>query len=161
MVRVSAALSSLLSVDLVKIGLESLDKEEAFEELVDLLVRAGKVPDRVKALHALQLREEQQSTGIGNGVAVPHGKEASIPALCCALGISRDGVEFDALDGEPADVIFLALANANNPGPHVALLAAISRVLAHPGFLRRLRGASTAAEALAVIRATEEEDEED
>jgi len=153
----SVALSSLLSSDLVKTELESVDKEEVFEELIDLLARAGKITDRRAAVGTIIRREEQQSTGIGNGIAVPHGKHESIKELLCCLGLSAAGVDFDAIDGQPAHVIFLVLAESDNPGPHVALLAGISRLLGRPGFIRRLREARTSEEALGVIRAAEEE----
>ena len=156
----SNALSTILSAGVIKLDLQSADKEEVFEEMIDLLVKAGKVTDRAGALEAIVTREQEQSTGIGAGVAVPHGKHESMGELCCALGISTEGVEFDSVDGEPAHVIFLALAQANNPGPHVALLAGISRVLGQPGFVRRLREARTPEEALSVIRATEDDIEE-
>jgi len=152
----STALSDLLSPSVIKVNMEGADKEEVFEELVDLLVRAGKVKDRARALEAIQEREEQQSTGIGNGVAIPHGKDETIKALTCALGTSEGGVEFDALDGKPARVIFLVLAEEHNPGPHVRLLAGISRLLREPGFARKLTDAGNAEEALSAIRATEE-----
>ncbi|MFH0964149.1 MAG: PTS sugar transporter subunit IIA [Planctomycetota bacterium] len=157
--KTSAAVSDCLSVELVKVGMESADKEEAFEELVDLLVRAGKVHDRARAIAAIHEREGQQSTGIGDGVAIPHGKDESIKQLLCALGMSPGGIEFDALDGRKAHVIFLVLAEAHNPGPHVALLAGISCLLGRPGFIRKLREAASGEQALAVIREAEEETE--
>lgn len=153
----SNALSSLLSVDVIKTGLESEDKEEAFEELLELLARAGKITDRAGAMDAVARREDEQSTGIGSGVAIPHGKHASISSLTCALGISQTGVDFDAIDDEPAYVIFFVLAVPDNPGPHVALLAGISRLLTQPGFIRKLRDARSPEEVLSIIRATEEE----
>ena len=156
----SRALSELLSPSVIKASLEGEDKEEVLEELVDLLVRAGKVKDRARALAAILAREEQQSTGIGNAVAIPHGKDESIEQLACALGMSEKGVEFESLDGKPAHVVFLVLAEAHNAGPHVALLAGISRVLREPGFIRKLRDAGSAEEAISAIRGTEEEMED-
>ena len=120
-------------------------------------MRAGKVADRAGALDAVAKREEEQSTGIGNGVAIPHGKHQSVSGLTCALGISENGVDFDAIDDKPAYVIFFILAVPDNPGPHVALLAGISRLLAQPGFVRKLRDAASPQEVLSVIRAAEEE----
>jgi len=153
----SNALSSLLTADVVKTGLESEDKEEVLEELIELLVRAGKVTDRAGALDAVVQREQEQSTGIGDGVAVPHAKHESVSSLACALGVSETGVDFDAIDDQPAFVIFFVLAVPDNPGPHVALLAGISRLLSQPGFVRKLRDARSPEEVLSVIRAAEEE----
>lgn len=148
-------LSDLLDESVVAIELESLDKEEAFAEMVELLVRAGRVADRDAALEAILSREEMATTGIGNGIAVPHGKSASVDKLVAALGLSRVGIEYDATDGEPVHVVFLVLAEANNPGPHVECLGEIARLLQLHGFCERLRAARSPEEVLAVIRAEE------
>ena len=112
-------LSDLLDESVIAVELESVDKEEAFAEMVELLVRAGRVADRDAALEAILSREEMATTGIGNGVAVPHGKSASVDTLVAALGVSPDGIEYDATDGQPVHVVFLVLAEVSNPGPHV------------------------------------------
>jgi PTS system fructose-specific IIC component len=148
-------LSELLDESVIQVGLESEDKEEVFAELIELLVRAGKVDSRDKALQAILSREGMATTGIGNGVAVPHGKEASIRQLSGALGISEEGIEYDAADGAPVHVVFLVLAEANNPGPHVQCLGEIARLLQVPGFYDRLRRAESAEDVLSVIRAEE------
>lgn len=148
-------LSDLLDESVIKPELESEDKEEVFAELVELLVRVGRIQDRTAALQAIVAREEMATTGIGNGLAVPHGKDASISALTAALGISREGIEYEAADSGLVYVVFLVLAEVNNPGPHVQCLGEIARLLMVPGFYDRLRRATTADEALAVIRAEE------
>jgi len=148
-------LSDLLDASVIKTELEGEDKEEAFAELVEQLVRAGRIENREAALEAILAREEMATTGIGNGIAVPHGKDASVPKLSAALGISKDGIEYDAADGGLVYVVFLVLAETNNPGPHVQCLGEIARLLMVPGFYDRLRRATTADEALAVIRAEE------
>ena len=148
-------LSELLDESVVKVGLESEDKEEAFAEMIELLVRAGRITDRARALQAILAREEMATTGIGNGLAVPHGKDSSIKTLTAALGVSREGIEYDATDGEPVRLVFLVLAEANNPGPHVRCLGEIARLLTVPGFHDRLCRVETAQEALAIIRAEE------
>jgi len=148
-------LSDLLNESVVKVGLESEDKEELFAEMIELLVRAGRLDDRDRALQAILAREEMATTGIGSGVAVPHGKEPSIKSLLVALGISKKGIEYDATDGEPVYLVFLVLAEANNPGPHVQCLGEIARLLQVPGLNERLRAAKNAREALDIIRAEE------
>ena len=148
-------LIDLLDETVVKVGLEAEDKEEAFAELIELLVRAGRLPDRDRALQAILTREAMATTGIGTGVAVPHGREASVKTLTAALGISKKGIEYDATDGEPVFLVFLVLAEANNPGPHVQCLGEIARLLQVPGFNERLRGARTPREALDIIGAEE------
>ena len=148
-------LRDLIDEAAVKVGLESLDKEECFEEMIDLLVRADRIPDRAGALEVIRQREAQGTTGIGQGVAIPHGKHPSISSLTAALGTSADGLEFDAVDGDPVHVVFLLLAPVNDPGPHIRALAEIARLVQTPGFYRKLTEAKTAAEVLDVLDAEE------
>jgi len=148
-------LIDVLDESVVKVELEAEDKEEVFAEMIELLVRAGRLEDRDRALRAILAREEMATTGIGSGVAVPHGKEPSMKTLIAALGISKQGIEYDATDGEPVYLVFLVLAEANNPGPHVQCLGEIARLLQVPGLNDRLRAAKTAKEALDLIRAEE------
>jgi len=144
-------LRDLLDESVVKVGLESLDKEECFEEMIDILVRAGRVSDRAGALEAVRQRESQGTTGIGQGVAIPHGKHASIPTLTAALGLSRKGIEFDAIDGDPVRVVFLLLARTDDPGPHVRALAEIARLVQTPGFYRKLTEARSPKDVLDIL----------
>ena len=145
----------LLDEVVIKVGLESLDKEECFEELVDVLVRSGKISDRDSALAAVLRREEQGSTGIGLGVAIPHGKDASFSTLTAALGISEDGIEFDAVDGDPVHFVFMLLARSDEPGPHIQALAEISRLLRVPGFYRKVVEAGSARQIMELLESEE------
>ncbi|MDK2856990.1 MAG: hypothetical protein PWQ29_604 [Verrucomicrobiota bacterium] len=145
----------LLDESVIKVGLESIDKEECFEEMVDLLVRNGRLTDRSGALEALRWREEQGTTGIGKGIAIPHGKHPSIPKLVAALGVSSGGIEFDAVDNEPVHLVLMLLATNNDPGPHIQALAEISRLLMIPGFYRKIIEAKTAREILDIIDSEE------
>jgi mannitol/fructose-specific phosphotransferase system IIA component (Ntr-type) len=144
-------LRDLLDESVVKVGLKSLEKEECFEEMIDLLVRAGRLSDRAGALAAVRLREAQGTTGIGQGVAIPHGKHPSVPALTAALGTSAKGIEFDSIDGEKAHLVFLLLARNDDPGPHVRALAEIARLIQTPGFYRKLTRARSAREILDIL----------
>jgi mannitol/fructose-specific phosphotransferase system IIA component (Ntr-type) len=148
-------LRDLLDEATVKIGLESVDKEECFEEMIDVLVRADRVPDRAIALRTLRARESRTTSGIGKGIAIPHGKHTSIANLTAALGISRKGIKFNSVDGEPVHLVMLLLANANEPGPHVRALAEVSRLIHIPGFYTRAVEANSPAELLDIIEAEE------
>ena len=150
-------LLELLDRSTIKVGMESLDKEEAFEELIDLLVKAGRVKDRERALEAIYTREEMRSTGIGKGVAIPHGKDESIEQIAAAAGTSAEGIEFDAIDGEPVHLVFLVLAEANNPGPHLQTLSEIATCLTTPGVYERLVGARTPEEFLDALELSDED----
>lgn len=148
-------LSDILTEEVIKVELESEDKEESFAELIELLVREGKISDREAALDAIEKREALGTTGIGKGVAIPHAKEGTVEHLVAALGISREGIEYEAIDDEPVHVVFLVLAELANPGPHVQCLAEIARLLQVPGFYKRLLNATTAKGALEAIKSEE------
>ncbi len=136
-------LLDILEPGVVKVGMESVDKEESFEELIDLLVKTGKITDREAALDAIYTREEMRSTGIGKGVAIPHGKDESITQIAAAAGTSADGIEFDSVDGKPVRLVFLVLAEVNNPGPHLQTLSEIATCLNEPGTYDKLVNAKT------------------
>lgn len=148
-------LCEILDTDTVLVNMTSADKDEAVEELVDLLVRAGRLDNRDVVIDAVMEREVQQTTGIGGGVAVPHAKHESIQKLTAALGVSREGIEFDAIDDKPVHVVFLILARSDEPGPHVQTLAEIARLLQIPGFFRKLVEAESEDDLLATIVAEE------
>lgn len=148
-------LSDLLSHHLIKVNLQSRDKDELIEEMVQLLVSDGKIPVRRAAVSALTEREAQMSTGIGGGVGIPHAQVPGLPAICMTIGISRTGIEYDALDGEPVHVVFVILSSPENPGAHIEALAEISRLCAQPGFIDNLRAAPSPDAVLAMIKAEE------
>ena len=116
----------------------------------------GKViSDRDKVLGAVLEREKIMSTGIGDGIAIPHGKSEAVIKLAAALGTQRRGVDFEALDGEPAYVFFLLVSPANVSGPHIKALARISRLLKNDDFKKRLVDATSTEEIVSVIESEE------
>ena len=145
-------LAALLHERTVKVPLEALDKEEAIAELVELLVRAGQVQDRDAVLDALYERETKGSTGIGGGVAVPHAKSPDIRGVVLAAGVSWDGIEFEAADGELVYLVFLLMAEAHNPGPNVEVLADIGYLMQLPGLYEEMVAAKHADQFIHAIR---------
>jgi PTS system nitrogen regulatory IIA component len=115
-----------------------------------------KLPDSNHMVQVLMERESLGSTGIGQGVAIPHGKTNVVKDQVAALGISRKGLDFDALDGEPVHIVFLLIAPQDAAGNHLKALAKISRLLKDKFFRQALRDAKSAEEILKIIR---EEDE--
>ncbi|OGX39484.1 MAG: hypothetical protein A3G91_03555 [Omnitrophica WOR_2 bacterium RIFCSPLOWO2_12_FULL_50_9] len=115
----------------VSSDLRNTTKKEVIEELVGLLINAGAVEKkhRNKVLEVLMAREALGSTAIGQGIAIPHGKCDCVKKLVGCLGISKSGINFDSLDGEPAYIFFLLLAPIDSAGPHLKALARISRLL--------------------------------
>lgn len=148
-------LLDILSPRSVLVGLQGETKEEIIKELVDSLETGAVVTDREKVLQAVVEREKIMSTGIGDGIAIPHGKSDAVTRLAAALGTHKRGVDFEALDGEPAYVFFLLVSPANVSGPHIKALARISRLLKNDDFKKRLISAANAAEIMRLIEAEE------
>lgn len=123
--------SEFLCAKAVSSDLKSTTKPDVIAELVDLLIGAGSVDKkhRKKILEVLMAREALGSTAIGQGIAIPHGKCDCIKKLVGCLGVSRQGIKFDSLDGEPAYIFFLLIAPVDSAGPHLKALARISRLL--------------------------------
>ena len=150
-------LMDILSPQSVIVGLRGETKEEIIEELVDALAAGSTISDREKVLQAVLEREKIMSTGIGDGIAIPHGKSDAVVRLAAALGTQKRGVDFEALDGEPAFVFFLLVSPANVSGPHIKALARISRLLKNDEFKKRLISASSPPEIMAAIENEERE----
>lgn len=130
-------LRDILKTSAVKIDLQSTEKEDILKELVAQI--GDEIKDQKKILKILVERESLGSTGIGQGIAVPHGKTEDIGKLVAALGISKKGVDFNSLDGEPVYIFFLLIAPKASAGPHLKALARISRILRDASFCDVLR----------------------
>ena len=136
----------------ISVNLKSTDKEGAIKELVDLLAKAGEVKNREELVNALLARESLGSTGIGQGIGIPHAKSQNVKELVAAFGLSQKGVNFESLDGEPVHIFFLLLAPEESAGPHLKALARISRMLKDKYFRELLRKSKDEKEVLRVIQ---------
>ena len=126
--------------------MKAVNKEGALRELVDVLAKAEGIKNQSELVKVLMGREALGSTGIGQGVGIPHAKTNSVKKLVAALGICPQGVNFDALDGEPVHIFFLLVAPEDSAGPHLKGLARISRLLKDKYFresLKQLRDEKT------------------
>ncbi len=148
-------LMDILSPSSTNVGLKGETKEAIIEELVDALEVGKVITDKGKVLKAVLEREKVMSTGIGDGIAIPHGKSDAVIRLAAALGTQKRGVEFEALDGEAAYVFFLLVSPANISGPHIKALARISRLLKNDDFKKKLITASTPEEVISSIEMEE------
>jgi mannitol/fructose-specific phosphotransferase system IIA component (Ntr-type) len=148
-------LTELLTPDRVRVPLSSRTKEAVLEELVRVLEEAGLVADSAAVLRAVRQREEVLSTGIGGGVAIPHGKAEGVPELAMAAGLAPDAVDFQALDGAPVRVFFLLVGPESAAGAHVKALARISRLVRRDDLRARLAAATTPDEFMAVVAEAE------
>ncbi|MBN1257909.1 MAG: PTS sugar transporter subunit IIA [Planctomycetes bacterium] len=138
--------------------LEAQSKNELLVTMVDVLVATGQVRQETRKgiLKALQEREKLGSTGIGQSVAIPHAKHPSIKKIVGVLGRSREGVEFDALDGKPVHLFFLVISNQNSPSDHLECLAYISKYLRDDNFRRFLLNARDKAEIIELLAEADE-----
>ena len=118
--------------------LKSVTKNEVLREMASSLKEAGLVPDVEEAVNVILERERLGSTGIGDGIAIPHGKMKGIDHILCAFGRSKEGVDFDAVDGKPVHILFLLLAPEDSAGLHIQMLSRISRILRDPSLRKRL-----------------------
>ena len=148
-------LLEILSGDSIIVDLKGNTKEEILEEL-EGAVDESKITDRQKVLEAVLQREEIMSTGIGHGIAIPHGKSEFVKELGGVLGIKRDGVDFDSLDGRPTFIFFLLVSPMDVSGPHIKALARISRLLKGEEFRKRLIDVGSRDEAIAILKEEEE-----
>ncbi len=140
----------------IKIGVEATEKEDALKELVDVLADSKDIGDKKGVVKALIERESLGSTGIGQGIAIPHGKSDKVKEIVAILGISRKGVNFEALDGEPVYIFFLLVAPKETAGPHLKALAQISRLLRDSYFCELLKKCETADDIYDLIKREED-----
>ena len=119
-------LRTVLTPDTVDLHLKGTTKEEIIDELLDVLVKAGKVTDKVAARECVLDRERKMSTGMKHGIAIPHGKTDAVSDLVACIGISDNPVDFDSLDQEPCRIYIMTLSPVNKTGPHLQFLAEVS-----------------------------------
>ncbi len=148
-------LSDLLTSMRVRVPLEATTKEEILRELVDVLAEDQAIGDRQDVLRVVREREKVLSTGIGHGVALPHGKSDACPDLSIAAGVTREPIDFDALDQEPVQLIFLLVGPESAAGPHIKALSRISRLVRQPELRQQLKEAQDSQAFLDVLREAE------
>ena len=132
-------------------------KNEALDQMVDLMARSGKINDLEAYRRQVYLREEESTTGIGDGIAIPHGKCDAVTRPGLAAMVVREGVEFDALDGEPVNLIFLIAAPNTEDNVHLDVLSKLSVLLMDEKFVEDLKNAKTVDDFLQIVDAADEE----
>lgn len=148
-------LTDLLTIDRITIPLNGSTKEEVLRELVQVITRSHGVREPEEVMRAVLEREAVLSTGIGNGVAIPHGKSALVPDLVMAAGRTAAPVEFDALDGKPIQLLFMLIGPETAAGPHIKALSRISRLIRKDSVRDLLIGAQTAEEFFQALQEAE------
>ena len=146
-------LSQLLQPEAVSVALAAVDKKAAIEELIDLLGKVHPLENRDAVSKAVFTREELISTGVGNGIAIPHAKVEDIPGMMISLGIKKDGLDFEALDDMPVRIFFMVIApkNQESTEQHLKVMARISRILKSGSFCDRILTCASAQEVIDLI----------
>lgn len=133
------------------LNLSATTKQGVIEEMLDCLVQGGRVKDRAKALAAIVEREKKMSTGMSEGVAVPHGKTDVVDDLATAFGMKREGVDFQSFDGKPARIFVMTLSPLHRAGPHMQYLGEISKLLRQEAIRNALLAAGTQEDVVRIL----------
>ena len=148
-------LSELLKAQNIKLGLTARNKNEAIAELVNLLGENKELTDPKKVLDSVLEREGTRTTGIGNGLAIPHGKTSGTDHLVMAVGKAAQPIDFQAIDGRPVTWIWLLSSPPDKTGPHIHALARISRLMTIDSFRQTLATAKTPQDVFDIIQKQE------
>lgn len=132
-----------ITKETICLRLAAREKTAIIEELVDLLEKAGRISDRKAVLKCVLEREKKMSTGMHNGLAIPHGKTDTVEGLVAAVGLIPEGVDFESMDKQPSRIFILTVSPVNRSGPHIQFLAEISRLMNRADARRQLLEAET------------------
>jgi fructose-specific phosphotransferase system IIA component len=144
-------LTEILKPANIKIPLVATKKADAIGELVQLMAANGTITDAKKVLDAVMERESTRTTGIGNGLAIPHGKTTGAPDLVMAVGKPAQPIDFQSIDGRPVTIIWLLCSPPDKTGPHIHALARISRLMTIDKFRQAMNQAKSAQEMYDII----------
>jgi PTS system nitrogen regulatory IIA component len=144
-------LDQILKIEFINDNLQARNKDEVLAELAETITKGGLNIDTANIVAVLQQREKLGSTGIGDGVAIPHGKIGALEELIVSFGRSKAGVSFDSMDGKPVHLFFLLLAPENSAGQHLKALAKISKMLKAGNFRKKLIEAKTKSDLYEII----------
>jgi mannitol/fructose-specific phosphotransferase system IIA component (Ntr-type) len=152
--RTSEDVLSLVTAEHICLDLKGTTKKEVITELVDLVASTGGLSDRDAALQAVFEREKTMSTGMEHGVALPHGKTDAANSIQVAVGVKKDGIDFESLDGRPSRLFILVISPKKHTGPHIQFLAAIGAVLKDEIVREEVIGAETREDAAHLLTHT-------
>ena len=148
-------LTDILTEDQVQLPLNADKRDQAIELLIDTLDKKDIIADKSAAVQAVLEREKIMTTGVGNGIAIPHCKHASCPNFSVAMGIQPKGIPFESIDKKSVKIVFLLIGPENNPGLHIKLLSRISRLMSNEELREKIVSSKTAAEAITIIKEEE------
>ena len=145
-------LTDVLNENLVNISLAGTNRDECIKELIDILAAAQTINNAASIFEAVLEREKIMTTGVGNGIAIPHCKHADSPEFAVCLGIQSKGVDFQSIDKKNVNIIFLLVGPENNPGLHIKLLSRISRLMSNEELRQQLLDCKNDKDAFDLIR---------
>ncbi|MQR96082.1 PTS fructose transporter subunit IIABC [Fictibacillus phosphorivorans] len=154
-------ITDVLTKDTILLNLQSQSKEAVIDELIEKLYTAGKLNDKEAYKEAILARESQSTTGIGEGIAIPHAKTNAVSEPAIAFGRSTDGIDYESLDGQNAHLFFMIAAYEGANNDHLATLSRLSSFLMDPNFRKSLESAATEKEILDAINTKEKEMEKE
>jgi PTS system fructose-specific IIC component len=149
-------ISNFLKPEAIILDMNSTEKLAAIKELVEHMVSQNIARDQERLFDALAKRENLESTGIGEGIAIPHARTDAVNDLVLVFARSSAGIDFSALDGKPSHIIFLIASPENKKSEYIMTLAKLSRLLRRPPVREQLRNAGDPKEVLDIIRKNEE-----
>lgn len=152
-------IAELLGKDTIKLNLKANSKMEVLDQLVDVLYDADRLNDKQLYKEEILKRESLSSTGIGEGIGIPHGKTSAVKKASLALGIFRDGVDFDSLDGAPVNIVFMIAAPEGANNEHLETLSRLSVLLMNPEFKEGLLSSKVPEDVFNLLDKFEKEDE--
>lgn len=150
-------LIDLLSEERIRVPLQARDRDGAIEELLDVLVQAGAIPAAglAAAAAAVKKREASQTTGLGGGVAIPHGLCGQVEDVVAALGVHPQGVDWQAVDGAPVNLVILLVVPPNMFQAHIRTLAGVARLLNDGRLRREVLAAADAGAVMSILQSRE------
>lgn len=148
-------LLDILTPESIRVPLQATTKRGVIDELVDVLARAGKVQDASVLKDAVWAREQARTTGVGHGLAIPHGKCAGMAGLAMAIGRPATPMEFDAIDQRPVRLIVLLASPPDRTSDHIQALARVTRLMMMEDFREQIYGADSAERIYEILRSKE------
>ncbi|WP_368252395.1 PTS sugar transporter subunit IIA, partial [Enterococcus sp. 2201sp1_2201st1_B8_2201SCRN_220225] len=150
-------INELLIKDAMIMDLAATDKASAIDEMVDKLYETGRITDKTVFKEGILKREAQTSTGLGDGIAMPHAKNAAVKEATVLFAKSKKGLDYASLDGQPTYLFFMIAAPEGANQTHLEALAALSRLLINPDFVAKLKNAQTPTEVQTLFQTAEDQ----
>ena len=150
-----SALLDILTPATIRVPLKATTRQDAIYELVDMLAAQGDIGDAAVLRESVWERERQRSTGIGEGLAIPHGKTPAAHGLCLAVGRLAQPIEYDSIDRKPVRLVVLLVSPPERTSEHIQALGRISRLMTNPGFREQVYAAEGVEQLVELFRQAE------